>query len=203
MLQPGTSVKKSAQIHLLDDFRVNNICLYQKKLRVHPSTFDTLLNKIEAHTIFYNNLHVPQAPPAFQFAIFLNRAGHYGNAASPEDLAQWAGVSAGSIINAMNWVMVALLWLHDKAIHLPMAEEKESAKQWMEGQTCPEWRGGHLMVDSTKFPVFQQPGLYGDAWFDKNKDYSLDCQVSLLCIFGVLATDHIAARDGSRQSGLH
>jgi hypothetical protein len=34
-----------------------------------------------------------------------------------------------------------------------------------------------MMVDGTKFTLFQQPGLHGNAWFDKNQAYSLDCQV--------------------------
>lgn len=36
-----------------------------------------------------------------------------------------------------------------------------------------------MMADGTKFPLFERPGLHGDAWFDKNKDYSLDGQVYL------------------------
>jgi hypothetical protein len=177
VLQPGSRIKKLSQIHLLDDWRIDNLAQFRKKVRVDPTTFDALLNKIEHHHVFYNNSHVPQAPVKKQLAIFLNRAGHYGNGSSPEEIGLWAGVSPGSVNNATNRVMVALLSLHDEAIHLPTAEEKESAKAWVEEQACPEWRDGHLLVDGTKFAVFQRPGLHGDAWFDKNKDYSLDCQV--------------------------
>ena len=177
VLEPGHPIKKSQQLHLLDDFGTNNLCLFCKKLRVDPSTFHTLLAMIEDHPIFYNNSNIPQAPPNVQLAIFLNRIGHYGNSASPEDLAQWAGGSTGWIEKCTNRVMVAVLALHDVGIHLPTADEKEDAKAWVEGETCPEWRDGFLLVDGTKFPVFQRPGLHGDAWFDKNKDYSLDCQV--------------------------
>jgi hypothetical protein len=76
--------------------------------------------------------------------------------------------------------MVALLSLHDTAIRYPTPEEKEKTKDYVEEQTCPEWRDGWMMGDGTKFPLFQRPGLHGDAWFDKNKDYSLDGQVHLL-----------------------
>jgi len=72
---------------------------------------------------------------------------------------------------------MALLSLHDKCVHLPTAEEKQSAKAWVAEQVCPEWSDGCLMVDGTKFLLFQRPGLHGDAWFDKNRNYSLDCQV--------------------------
>ncbi|KZP19661.1 hypothetical protein FIBSPDRAFT_1024780 [Athelia psychrophila] len=66
--------------------------------------------------------------------------------------------------------MAALSALHDEAVHLPTAEEKET-------QACSEWRDGFLLVDGMKITIFQRPGLHGDAWFDKNKDYSLDCQL--------------------------
>ncbi|KAJ7085305.1 hypothetical protein C8R44DRAFT_594675, partial [Mycena epipterygia] len=76
--------------------------------------------------------------------------------------------------------MVAILSLHDVAIRYPTAEEKELTKEWVEAQTCPEWRDGWMMADGSKFPLFQRPGLHGDAWFDKNKDYSLDGQILAL-----------------------
>jgi hypothetical protein len=56
-------------------------------------------------------------------------------------------------------------------------EEKEHAKEYVEKVTCPEWWNGFLLADGTKFVLFQKPGLHGEAWFDKNKDYSIDCQV--------------------------
>jgi DDE superfamily endonuclease len=49
--------------------------------------------------------------------------------------------------------------------------------QMVEAATCPKWRNGFLLADGTKFPLFQKPGLHGEAWFNKNKNYSIDCQV--------------------------
>jgi hypothetical protein len=40
--------------------------------------------------VFYNHSNYPQLPAHLQLCIFLFRAGHYGNASSPEDAAQWA-----------------------------------------------------------------------------------------------------------------
>lgn len=177
VLNAKAPIAKSSQIHLLDKWRAENLSQFRKKVRVDPDTFDGLLQKIVDHPVFYNNSNVPQAPVTVQLAIFLNRAGHYGNSASPEDIGQWAGVSPGSVNNATNRVIIALLSLHDEAVHLPNTEEKETAKDWVGAQACPEWRDGYLLVDGTKLAVFQRPGLHGDAWFDKNKDYSLDCQV--------------------------
>ena len=85
----------------------------------------------------------------------------------------WAGVSVGMAQKATICVMIVLILLHNCAVHLP-TDEKEQSKQCTENQCCPEWHGGFLSADSMKFPFFQQPGLHGDVWFDKNKDYSAD-----------------------------
>lgn len=73
--------------------------------------------------------------------------------------------------------MVAIMGLHDLAIHQTTEEEKDFAKAYVAQETCEEWSGGHLLADGTKLPVFGKPGLHGETWFDKNKNYSIDCQV--------------------------
>ena len=148
-----------------------------------PPTFDGIIEKICNHHIFHNNSNVPQLSVETQLTIFLYCAGHYGNAASPKAIGHWAGISPGMVINLTNRVMVALLTLHDELIHLLTSEEKESAKGCVAGKSCPEWRDGYLMVDGTKFALFQWPGLHGDAWFNKNFNYSLDCQVCTVLIY--------------------
>ncbi|KAG8215248.1 hypothetical protein J3R82DRAFT_8800 [Butyriboletus roseoflavus] len=54
-----------------------------------------------------------QLPIWFQLAIFLNGAGHYGNAATLQDMAKWAGVAIHTIHNCYKHVMLSLLHLHD------------------------------------------------------------------------------------------
>ena len=178
VLEACPPVKKSSQLDLyLTDFRRDHPDRFRKKLRVSPLVFDRLVELIENHDIFHNNSNMPQHPPAIQLAIFLVRVGHYGNASAPEYVAQWAGVCVGTVINATYCCLVAFLALHDEAVMMPPEEEKERAKQYVEEVTCPEWRNGFLLADGTKFVLFQKPGLHGEAWFDKNKDYSIDCQV--------------------------
>jgi hypothetical protein len=181
VLELSPPVKKLGQLTLyLNDFRLDHPDRFRKKLRVSPAVFDRLVDLIEGHHVFQNNSHVPQYPVPVQLAILLVRLGHYGNASSPEDVAQWAGVCVGTVINATNRCLVAFLSLHDEAIMMPPEEEKERAKAYVESMTCPEWRNGFLLADGTKFVLFQKPGLHGEAWFDKNKNYSIDCQVRTL-----------------------
>jgi hypothetical protein len=178
VLEACPPVKKMGQLDLyMTHFRRDHPGRFRKKLRVSPTVFDRLVELIEAHAVFHNNSNVPQLPVPTQLAVFLVRVGHYGNASSPEYVAQWAGVSVGTVINATYRCLVAFLALHDEVVMIPPEEEKERAKEYVEAATCPEWRNGVLLADGTKFALFQKPGLHGEAWFDKNKDYSVDCQV--------------------------
>jgi hypothetical protein len=178
VLEVCAPVKKSSQLDLyLTDFRRDHPDRFRKKLHVSPLVFDRLAELIKNHNIFHNNSNIPQLPIPIQLAIFLVRVGHYGNASSPEYVAQWAGVSVGTVINVTYRCLVAFLALHDEAVMIPPEKEKERAKEYVEVVTCPEWRNGFLLADGTKFPLFQKPGLHGEAWFDKNKAYSIDCQV--------------------------
>jgi len=147
-----------------------------------PPTFDGILEKIHNHHIFHNNSNCPQISVETQLTIFMYYARHYGNAVSPKAIRHWAGICPGTVVNSTNCIMVALLTLHDELIHLPTPKEKEGAKEWVAGKVCPEWRNGHFVVDGTKFTLFQWPGLHGDTWFNKNHNYSLNCQVHMLSI---------------------
>jgi len=185
VLQRNPAIKKASQLHLLEYWCTSNLSQYRRRVRVDPNTFNGIINKIQGHKIFHNNSNTPQAPVKVQLTIFLFHASHYGNTASPEAIGLWAGVSPGMVANCTNCVMLALLSLYDECIYFPTAEEQENAKAWVTAQVCPEWSDRYMMVDSTKFLLFQQPGLHGDTWFDKNWTYSLDCQVHFMFIYTI------------------
>lgn len=171
-------VHKTSQLQLVlvlykeDD--PDRFCL---NLRVSPSTFDTLLERIEDNPIFHNNSNNKQFPVMWQLAITLYRFGHYGNGASVQSVAQWAGVSEGVVVKCTRRVMTSVLALHDRVIRWPTTEEKEEAKTWVESESCDVWRNGYCFVDGTLIPLSQKPGLHGDAYFDRKSNYSLNLQV--------------------------
>ena len=132
---------------------------------------------IETHPIFLNDAYVSQAPVNKQLAVAMFRFGHNGNAASVEAVAQWAGLSAGTVVNCTRRVMISFLALHDSAIRWPSAEEKEKSKEWVEAVSCYAWRDGYCMVDGTPVVLFQKPGFHGEAYFDRKSNYSLNLQV--------------------------
>ncbi|KAG2069352.1 hypothetical protein BDR04DRAFT_1128883 [Suillus decipiens] len=175
VLNHRIKLSQALQLHLLSEWALHAPEKFHRKLRVSPDVFDALVNRIKEHPIFYNNSNNPQLPIPIQLAIFLNAIGHYGNAATREDLADWAGVSIGTIYNC--WKRH-----HDDAIHYDPLDredqnERKRAKQWVEERTCREWRNGFLCVDGTPFNLYQKPGWHGEGFFDKNSNYSLSAQV--------------------------
>ena len=179
VLNPHLVAKYSQLDLVLIDFKFHDPKHFRRNLRVSPSTFDSLLEMIDTHPIFANNSNVSQRPVIEQLAVAMYRFGHNGNAASVEAVAQWAGVSAGSVVNYTRRVMIAYLALHDSAIRWPSEDEKEQSKQWVEVASCYAWRDGYCMVDGTAVVLFQKPGYHGEAYFDRKSNYSLNLQVNL------------------------
>ena len=166
----------------LDKYKTLRADLFRQDLRVTPETFDRIVDRISDHPIFFNNSTCPQAPVKDQLAITLFCFGHYGNAASLERVRKWAGTSKGLVKLATRRVMTALLspeFMKD-AVRLPTDEEKEEAKEWVEEHSCKAWRDGWCLVDGTLIPLYARPYWYGESYFDRKCNYSLNIQVSLL-----------------------
>ncbi|KAF8836125.1 hypothetical protein BDN67DRAFT_911760 [Paxillus ammoniavirescens] len=113
------------QLQLLTHFTDHHPELFQKKLCIHPLIFNNILDQISDHLIFQNDSNNKQLLIAIQLSIFLNCIGHYGNTCSPEDIAQWAGVSVGTVINCTHHVMAAILDQHNQYIHMPSSHSRD------------------------------------------------------------------------------
>jgi hypothetical protein len=64
-----------------------------------------------------------------------------------------------------------------EAVRLPTPEEKSKAKDWVEAHSCRAWRHGWIFVDGTLIPLFDRPHWYGESYFDRKCNYSLNVQV--------------------------
>jgi len=188
VLNPHLVAKCSQLDLILLNFKFHDPKRFRHNLRVSASTFDSLLEMIETHPVFLNDANVSQGPVNKQLAIAMFRFGHNGNAASVEAVAQWAGVSAGTVVNCTRRVMIAFLALHDSAIRWPSEDEKEKAKQWVEEVSCHAWRDGYCMADGTPIVLFQKPGYHGEAYFDRKSNYSLNLQVRLTLFHACVST---------------
>ncbi|KAG8911016.1 hypothetical protein FRC02_006861 [Tulasnella sp. 418] len=127
------SVTKLSHLHLvLVDYKLRDPKRFRHNLRVSPTTFDALLRRISGHPVFHNSSNMSQMDPCYQLAVALYRFGHFGNSASVEQIAQWAGISSGSAIKFTRRIMKAFMSLADEAIRWPSVEDKEDAKTWVE-----------------------------------------------------------------------
>ena len=167
---------------VLNEYKTLRPDLFRQDLRVSPDTFDKIVEMISGHPVFSNNSNNPQCPVGDQLAIALFCFGHYGNAASLERVRKWAATSKGLVKLATRRVMTALLSsdFMKLAVRLPTDEEKEDAKNWVEEHSCKAWRDGWCLVDGTLIPLYNRPYWYGESYFDRKCNYSLNIQVSHL-----------------------
>ncbi|KIN98357.1 hypothetical protein M404DRAFT_157917 [Pisolithus tinctorius Marx 270] len=172
---------RSLQLGLLDHFADHHPHLFLRCLRVWPEVFNRILDQISSHPIFHSSSENRQLLVAIQLATLLFHVGHYGNAALPEDVAQWAGVSVGSVINFTNRVMVTILDEHNTFVNIPPhdSEDMERACTFTESQTCPAWRNGVFAADGSSIPLFEKPQIFGESFYDRKSRYSLNCQVCI------------------------
>jgi predicted GTPase len=143
-----------------------------------PATFDRLVGEIEDHPVFNSR----QMPVRTQLLIVLQRFGSYGNGVSLEKVAQWGGVGEGTVDAFTRRIILAVLDsdMHNKYVRWPASEgtEREDAKQAIEDITCAEWRNGWSMIDGTLIPLYVKPHFFGEAFYDRKANYSLNVQVS-------------------------
>jgi len=165
--------------HVLTTLKELRLDHFRQSLRVSPSTFDRILAKISDDPVFFNNSNNPQEPVEEQLAITLYRFGHNGNAASLQKVAYWAGVGKGTVTVATRRVMTAVLRPNfmKEAVRFPSEEEKEAAKAWVEAHSCKAWRDGWCLVDGTLVPLYSRPYWFGESYFDRKCNYSLNIQV--------------------------
>ena len=165
--------------HVLHVYKHERPDLFRGALRVNPATFDRLVARLLDDPVFSNDSDNAQISVEEQVAITLYRFGHYGNAAGLQKVAQWAGCGKGTVDLVTRRVMTAVLRpdFLKEAIRLPTLAEKEKAKVWVEKHSCKGWRNGWCMVDGTLIPIDERPFWYGESYFDRKCNYSLNIQV--------------------------
>ncbi|KIM50184.1 hypothetical protein SCLCIDRAFT_71207, partial [Scleroderma citrinum Foug A] len=114
--------------------------------------------------------------------------GRYGNGASLEDVARFAGCSEGAVELYTKRCFTAIESLHNDFVCLPTDQEKEEEKSWVNQHLGfrGTWREGWVMYDGTIVVLYAKPGLNGDAYFTRKSNYGLNLQIgnlpSNLCI---------------------
>ena len=182
LVDRGKILKDQTQLYLLlNHYKLERPEIFRSYLRIDPKCFNDLVTVIQDDPIFHNNSNYAQMPVAEQLAIALYRFGHYGNASSTLKVALWAGVGFGTVPLVTNRVLAALCSerFRKSALRWPSDTARMAAKAWVAEASCPEWGDGWLMVDGTLIPLHVRPGFFGNVFFDRKSNYSMNVQVSM------------------------
>ncbi|KAJ7575162.1 hypothetical protein C8J56DRAFT_1064055 [Mycena floridula] len=172
--------KTHKNLHLLlHDWKHNHPDVFRSYARMSPTTFDKLVESIGDDPVFHNNANMEQMDPAEQILVMLFRFGHYGNAASTVKTALFFGLGYGTVSLCTKRVLKACLSnsFRAAAVHWPDEPAKECAKQWVENRSCSAWQGGFLFVNGTLIPLYARPAHFGNSWFDRKSNYSMNLQL--------------------------
>lgn len=149
-------------------------------VRLSPLCFHILLTLVEGHPAFTSHSNKTQTPVEIQLAVTLYRIGRYGNGASVTDVANWAGISEGSVENYTKRCLLAIESLQKRFVRCLSDEEKEKEKRRVEqeiGFSGGLWREGWAMYDGTIVVLFRCPEQHGDVYFTRKSNYGLNVQV--------------------------
>ncbi|KAK9481950.1 hypothetical protein V1527DRAFT_448128, partial [Lipomyces starkeyi] len=162
---------------ILTEYKANRPDLFRRSLRMYPQTFDLFVERLSSTDVF-SNMTARQVSVERQLAVTLYRFGHYGNGASMFEVSIWSGMGVGTIVNCTKRVLSAIFTsgLEQEAIRWPSPAEREKYKQYVEEISCPAWRNGWCMIDGTLVPLYAKPYFYGDMFFDRKSNYSLNVQ---------------------------
>ncbi|EUC57648.1 DDE family endonuclease [Rhizoctonia solani AG-3 Rhs1AP] len=200
-LNERISIQKSGEMLTLTlyEYRNSRPEIFRDHLRVNPHTFDALVAAIIGDPVFQNNSNNSQIPVDQQVAVALYRLGHYGNAVSVKDVGLWAGWGAGTVdlVTRRFFVAICRPNFYQASVSWPTAEEQESAMEWVESQTCFEWHNGWLMVDGTLVILDRRPGHYGNSYYDRKCNYSLNVQI--ICLPNLRIIDFGVGLPGSQH----
>lgn len=179
-LNPREPIPKSSEdLQIcLTEWKEKRPELFQIEARMYPAEFDELVKRLKDEPIFSNNspTEQEQLPVETQLMIALRR---FESGEKVHTQAMWAGVGYGTVDLCTRRVLQAIHTSSLKEMHVrwPVGQEREEAKQWAETQACPAWKDGWCMVDGTLIPLYSRPRYYGDLWFDRKSNYSMNVQV--------------------------
>ncbi|KAG2336340.1 hypothetical protein BDR05DRAFT_868954, partial [Suillus weaverae] len=94
--------------------------------------------------------------------------------------------------------MTALLEQHDAFIKFPPLNSDDAARahHYVQSKSCPEWQNGILAVDGSFFNLHQKPGHYGESFYSRKSQYSLNCQ-AVIMPHNLIIADYSIGHTGS------
>ncbi|KAI7945494.1 hypothetical protein MJO29_011882 [Puccinia striiformis f. sp. tritici] len=151
---------------------------FKQATRTTKEAFVWLLNRIYLHQVFHNNSFRPQLPVPHQLALALERLGSNGNGASVGRCARNLNVARGTVIKVTRRVIEAITSLGPQYVVWP----NESCRREISDVMKQEGFEGCIgFVDGTTIRLFQRPAIDGHVFWDRKKQYSINCQIICDC----------------------
>lgn len=179
-LNPRVSVPREGNLHLIYRYAQSpaHFKHFVQMVRVTPECFCCILDLIKDNPVFGNESKISQTPVETQLAVALFRFGRYGNGASLQDVSQVAGIGIGTTKLFTDCVILALLDIHHKLIRSLTNEERTLERHWVHSQNqFPGFQAEIFQYDGNTIPLWQKPGLNGDAYYSRHGLYELNTQV--------------------------
>jgi len=151
---------------------------FKQAVRTTKSGFVWILEKIYTPPIFYSNSRRPQLPIPHQLALTLERLGSNGNGASVGRFSRNLSVGRGTVIKVSRRVIHALNSLSARYIGWPDQQRRSEISQVMKTEG---FEGCVGFVNGTTIPLYQRPSVDGEVYWDRKKQYSINCQVVCDC----------------------
>ncbi|KNE92694.1 hypothetical protein PSTG_13904 [Puccinia striiformis f. sp. tritici PST-78] len=151
---------------------------FKQATRTTKEVFIWLLNRIYLHDVFHNNSFRPQLPVPHQLALALERLGSNGNGASVGQCARNLNIARGTVIKVTRRVIEAITSLGPQYVVWP---NKSRRCKMLEVMKQEGFEGCIGFVDGTTSRLFQRPAIDSHVFWDRKKQYSINCQIICNC----------------------
>ncbi|KNE92662.1 hypothetical protein PSTG_13929 [Puccinia striiformis f. sp. tritici PST-78] len=137
-------------------------------------TVRDVIRRLQAsHTYNKRGLPVPH-----QLALALERLGSNGNGASVGRCARNLNIARGTVIKVTRRVIEAITSLGPQYVVWPNESRRREISEVMKQEG---FEGCVGFVDGTTIRLFQRPAIDGHVFWDRKKQYSINCQIVCDC----------------------
>jgi len=144
---------------------------FKRIMRMDPQSFQSLITKIETHSIFQSTGNKQQAPVELQLAIFLRRIGSKDEIFS---ICSRFGIAEGTVYLYCKRVMLAILSLKNSLVIWPTEESRKIVHSGFKNIGGFENVIG--AIDGTHIILGIAPLNQPEIYWNRKKKYSIQCQ---------------------------
>src|SRR6266498_4023321 len=144
---------------------------FKRIMRMDPQSFQSLITKIETHSIFQSTGNKQQAPVELQLAIFLRRIGSKDEIFS---ICSRFGIAEGTVYLYCKRVMLAILSLKNSLVIWPTEEPRKIVHSGFKNIGGFENVIG--AIDGTHIILGIAPLNQPEIYWNRKKKYSIQCQ---------------------------